>query len=289
MNRHQSARTLALGAAAFALCLSASPALAFDTVNWTWDLSRVDTKTSTSTSALTAVPTGDMTVEARQIYIGNVNADADAGATVTPTTTLATPYDAATDLGHVEASSAAYANVYSGGSEVPLTVNLGQYHVGAVDTAALGVPTAADPLATNANHAYADKLIADAAAGLFTPHEMTASATATNVRDATALAESRAVSNSISLELAAAPAEPLVTDPVLGADPSAGFLTNALMASDTTQLSIGHIDARSVSATDITGYAGLGAVDRPLSQATATAIGNLNTSVTRIGTLDQGL
>ena len=119
-------RDLLAGAAACALCLglASASALAFDSTNWTWDLSRVDTKTSTSTSSLTAAPTGDMTVEAKQIYVGNVNADADGTATVTP-------LDGASEVGHVEAGAAGYANVYSGSSEVPLTANIGQFHVGA--------------------------------------------------------------------------------------------------------------------------------------------------------------
>jgi len=280
-------RKLLAGTAAGALCLglASASALAFDSTNWTWDLSRTDTKTSTSTSSLTAAPTGDMTVEAKQIYLGNVNADADAGATVTPPATAVTPLDGPTELGHVEAGAAGYANVYSGSSEVPLTANIGQFHVGAVDPASVSAPGTVDPLATNANHAYADKLIGDVASGVLTPHETTASATAVGVTGATAAAESRAVSNSINLELAAPSAQPLVNDPVLGVDPSAGFVTNALMGSDTTQLSVGTVTGRAVSGAELSGYGNLGAVDRPLSSARTTAIGNLNTSTTRIGTL----
>ncbi|HWK45042.1 MAG TPA: hypothetical protein VNT30_09990 [Stellaceae bacterium] len=267
------------------LGLTSTSVLAFDSTNWTWDLSRTDTKTSTSTSSLTAAPTGDMTVESKQIYLGNVNADADGTAIVAPSATAVPPLDGTAELGHVEVGAAGYANVYSGASEVPLTANIGQFHVGGVDPAAVAAPGAIAPTATNGGHAYADKLIGDVASGVLTPHETTASARAVGVTNATASAESRAVSNSISLELAAPRAEPLVTDPVLGVDPSAGFVTNGLMTSDTTQLSIGNVTGQAVSGVEISGYGNLGAIDRPLSSAKTTAIGNLNTSTTRIGPL----
>ena len=278
MNMHRLSSGVA--AAALILGLAATPALAFDTVNWSWTLTRTDTKTSTSTSALTAFPTGETAVEARQIFLGNSTAEADGTATVVP-------LDPTTGPGHVQASAGGYGNVYSAGSEVPLKASVGQFHVGMVNPTSGATPATIDPLAvTNANHAYADKLIADSASGLISPHQTSATASAVGVIDATAAADARAVSNSLSLELAATTAQPVVSDPVLGtSDPTAGFVTNAMMSADTTQLSVGSVTGRATSGTQITGYSNLGAIDRPLSSATATSIGNLATKTARIGTL----
>jgi len=277
-------RSLRGGAASAALILglglAASPAMAFDTVNWTWTLTRTDTSTNTSTSNLMALPTGDVAVQARQIYLGDVHAESDSTATVLP---AASPLDGPTDLGHVESSAAAYANVYSAASEVPLSVDVGQYHVGRVDPAAGAVPTVADPLATNPNQAYANGLIADVGSGFLTPHQTTATATAVGVTDTTAASSARAVSNTASLELAAPPAE------LVGADPTAGFITNALMSADMTQLSIGGTDARATTSVTMNNASNMGALDRPIASASATAIGNLLSATARVGTLPLGL
>jgi hypothetical protein len=284
MKRHH----LLAGAAALGLAVGAAgtPAMAFDTVNWSWTLTRTDTKTSTSTSALNAFPTGETAVEARQIFLGDSHAEATGTATTVPSASALLPLDATTDLGRVEASAAGYGNVYSAGSEVPLKASVGQFHLGAVNPTSAAVPATVDPLATNTNHAYADKLIADSASGLIAPHQTSATATATGVVDATAAAEARAVSNSLSLELAAPAAQPVASDPLLGTvDPTAGYVTNAIMSADTTQLSVGSITGLATSGTQVTGYSNLGAIDRPLSSAAATSIGNLATKTARIGTL----
>ncbi|HJS10499.1 hypothetical protein [Sphingopyxis sp.] len=271
---------VATAALAAGLAFGAAPALAWDTVNWTWTSTRTDTSTNTSTSTLNALPTGDMAVQARQIYVGDVRAESDATASVVPTT--GTPLEA-TNIGHVESGAAAYANVYTAASEVPLSVDLGQYHVGTIDPTSGATPTIADPTATNANYAYADALIADSANGLFTPHETSALATATGVVDATASTDARAVSNTASLELAAAPAESLTGDPTVG------YVTNALMSADLTQLSVGRTDALAVTSVSMANVGSFTGLDRPIASASATAIGNLGTATTRIGTLDLGL
>lgn len=258
----------------------AAPALAFDTVNWTWNLTRTDTSTNSSTSTLTALPTGDMAVQARQIYVGDVRAEADATASIAPVS--GTPLDA-TNIGHVESQAAAYANVYTAASEVPLSVDIGQYHVGNIDPLSGATPSAPDPTATNANYAYSNSLIADSASGLFAPHDTSALATATGVVDATASSNARAVSNTATLELAATPAEALTGDPTVG------YVTNALMSADLTQLSMGRTDALAVTSVSMTNVGSFTDLDRPIASASATAIGNLGTAVTRIGTLDLGL
>lgn len=276
-------RSLHAGAASAALILGlglmASPAMAFDTVNWSWVLTRTDTSTNTSTSALTALPTGDATLQARQIYLGDVIAQSDGQATALPATT---PVDGPSDLGHVESGASAYANVYSAASEAPLSVNLGQFHAGDVSPTSGATPTVADPLATNASHAYADGMIADAGTGFLTPHETLATANAVGIVDATAATDARAVSNTASLELAAAPAE------LAGADPTGGYVTNALMATDVTQLSIGRVDATATTSVTLNGADNLGGLDRPIAAATATAIGNLTNVTARVGVLEIG-
>lgn len=276
-------RKLLRGAASAALVvglgLSAAPTLAFDTTNWTWTLTRTDTGMSNTSSSLTALPTGDMAVQARQIYLGDVHAEADSQGTVLP---AASPL-ASTDLGHVDASASAYANVYTAASEVPLSVDVGQYHMGAVAPTSGATPSLVDPTAANANYAYADAMIADAGTGFFTPHQTTASATAVNVTDATASTNARAVSNTASLELASTPPE------LAGADPTGGYVTNALMSADLTQLSHGLTDARATTAVTLNSAGSLGGLDRSIASASATAIGNLGTATTRVGTLPPAL
>lgn len=263
--------TLALG-----FGLAATPALAFDTVNWTWTLTRTDTSINTAMSDLSAITTGLTAVQARQIYLGDVHAEADGGASVLPS---ATPLDGATDLGRVEANAAAYANVYSASSETPLSVDMGQYHTGSVGPASGATPTLADPTAGNPNYAFADAMIADSGTGFLTPHDTTAMATAVDVVDATALAEARAVSNTVNLELAA----PVAV--LAGVDPSGGYVTNALMSADVTQLSTGLTDARATTGTTLNSASNMGALDRPVSSAASTSIGNFATVVSRVGSL----
>lgn len=258
----------------------AAPALAFDTVNWTWNLTRTDTSTNTSTSVLNALPTGDMAVQVRQIYVGDVNAESDATASIAPVT--GTPLDSS-NIGHVESEAAAYANVYTAASEVPLSADLGQYHVGAIDPTSGAIPTVTDPTALNANYAYADARMTDAANGLFTPHDTSSLATAVGVVDATASSNARSVSNTATLELAATPAESLTGDPTVG------YVTNALMSADLTQLSMGRTDALAVTSVSMTNVGSFTDLDRPIASASATAIGNLGTAMTRTGTLDIGL
>lgn len=275
-------RSLRAGAASAALVLGlmAGPALAFDTVNWSWVLTRTDTSTNVTTSSLVALPTGQATLQARQIYMGDINAQSDGQAIVLPATS---PLDGGTDLGHMVSSASAYANVYSAGSEVPLSVDVGQFHAGAVEPTSGAVPSVADPLAANPNYAYADGMIADAGTGFLTPHQTSATASAVGVIDATASSDARAVSNTTSLELAAPPAE------LAGADPTGGYVTNALMATDLAQLSIGATDATAATSVTLNSASNMGALDRPIASATATAIGNLAGVTTRVGTLVPGL
>lgn len=275
-------RSLHAGAAsaALALGLMAGPALAFDTVNWSWVLTRTDTSTNVTTSSLAALPTGQAALQARQIYLGDMNARSDGQAMVLPATS---PLDGGTDLGHVESSASAYANVYSAGAEVPLSVDVGQFHVGAVDPASGAASAVADPMAANPNYAYADGMTADAGTGLLTPHQTSATANAVGIIDATASSDARAVSNTASLELAAPPAE------LAGVDPTGGYVTNALMAADLTQLSIGATEAVATTSVTLNNAGNMGALDRPVASATATAIGNLTGVTARVGALVPGL
>ncbi len=271
--------TVAIGAMGAGLAI-AVPAFAQDSVRWTWDLTHTDTRTGTVGSTLTASPTGDMAVQARQIYVGNIHAEADANASITPAS--GTLLDADT-LGHVKANATGYANLYSASAEVPLSVSLGQTHNGNIDPASGAVPTASDPTSTDANQAFADARLTDSANGLFTPHETTAHASANGVVDATASSDARSTSNAAQLELAVVPAE------LVGADPSGGYVTNALMSADLTQLSVGRTEALATTSVSMSNTGSLGALAMPVAAASATSIGNLGTAVTRVGTLPLGL
>lgn len=267
---------VAIGAITVGLAF-AGQASAQDSVRWTWDLSRTTTATHGVDSTLTAAPTGDMAVQAQQAYVGNIHAQADAHASIVPTTGAALDADT---LGHVEASATGYANLYSASSEVPLSVSIGQTHNGNIDPASGAVPTASDPTAPNSNQAFAEARLTDSANGLFQPHETTAHANATDIVDATAASEARSTSNAAQLELAAAPSE------LVSADPTGGYVTNALMSADLTQLSVGRTEAHATTAVSMSNTGSLGALEIPVAAATSTAIGNLGSAITRVGTLD---
>ncbi|MBO9712441.1 hypothetical protein [Sphingomonas sp.] len=271
----------AAGIAAMAAGIAlATPALAQDSVRWSWDRTRTDTSTKVDTSTLDALPTGDMAVQAAQIYIGNVHAQADAQASIVPVSGTLLEADT---LGHVEADASGYANLYTASAEVPMSVSMGQSHVGNIDPASAQVPTASDPTSTDANQAFAEARMTDSANGLFQPHDVTAHANATGIVDATASSEARGTSNAAQLELAAPPAE------LASADPTGGYVTNALMSADLTQLSVGRTEAHATTGVSMNNTGALGALDRPIAAATATSIGNLGTATVRIGTLDLGL
>lgn len=267
---------VALGALILAGMI-APPAFAQD-ANWTWTRDQTDLSSSTINRTLDVLPTGDAAISARQIYLGDVTSSADANASVLPATT---PLDGSADLGHVDASAASYANMYQGQSEVPLSVNMGQYHLGLADVTSTASPTVADPTALNQDRAFANALIADSASGLFTPHDTTASATAMGIEGATASADARASSNIASFEVAALPAE---------LDAASGlYLSNALLGADLTQLSIGGTGATATTGVSLADMSNMGGLDRPVAAASATATGNLGTAMVRFGTLDLGL
>lgn len=280
MNKHK----LLIGVTTVALMsgLAAPSASAFDEVYWTWTYNRTDTSTSVDTSTLNTFPTGRTAVEARQIYLGDVNANADSSASVINADIP--PFDASTELGHVESRASAYANVFTGGSEVSTLADVSQFHIGDADPTSGATPGVADPLAANPDYAYADKLMGDASTGTMMPHATGATATAT-ASNATAASEARAISNTASFEVASAPATPVGIDTGAGIDPAAGYVTDAMLTANLTQLSIGDTDSTATTAVDIAGHSNLNGIDRPLASATATSIGNLGTTVTRYGTL----
>src|SRR3546814_9206324 len=122
-----------------------------------------------------------------QVYVGNPDAQASADSQVTLPASL-DPADAMTDLGTVEVGAAAYGNVNASDSTVALNGSIGQFQVGGID------PTAADPLATdpltvdataaasgNTSRLVMETLMNQAATGLITPHQTTASADAVGI------------------------------------------------------------------------------------------------------------
>lgn len=265
------------GAAVAALALGvSSPALAFDTVDWSWTLSRTDISTKTTTSSLEALPFGDIAVESRQIYIGDVRSNSDATGIATPLATITGPLDASTEVGAVEAKADSYANVSSTESAFSLSSDVGQFHVGDIDLLSGATPGVPDVTATNFNHAYADRLIADNGTGFFTPHEVTATANALDVENASALAEAMSVSNSASNSMEVAQPYRLTDDITV---------TDALMASDLTQLSIGQVSSVANSSVSMNGFDNLGALDRPIASSVTTSIGNLGTTSAKAAAL----
>lgn len=253
----------------------AGPAAAFDTVDWSWTLSRTDTSTRTSTANLDALPLGDIAVESRQIYVGDVQSNSDATGIVTPLATVTGPFDASTEIGAVESKADSYANVSSTESAFALSSNVGQFHVGDIDVLSGATPSAPDPLASNFNHAYADKLIVDNGSGFFTPHEVSATANALNVENASALAEAMSVSNSASNTME-------VVQPIRLSEDSSIVITDALITSDLTQLSIGKVFSTANTSVSMNDFNNMGALDRPIASSITTSIGNLGTTEAKV-------
>lgn len=72
--RFKPALLASVSAAAITL-MAASPASAFDRVNWTWDAQVLETVTKTINIDADLVPTGMVMMEDLQVYIGNVSAN----------------------------------------------------------------------------------------------------------------------------------------------------------------------------------------------------------------------
>ncbi|MFC3674051.1 hypothetical protein [Ferrovibrio xuzhouensis] len=283
--------TLLSGAAAVALLATAPAAMAFDQTRWEWSVTQTDDSTTTRQATLNALPTGLASIDKMQVYVGNPDAQASADSQVTLPASL-DPADAMTDLGTVEVGAAAYGNVNASDSTVALNGSIGQFQVGGID------PTAADPLATdpltvdataaasgNTSRLVMETLMNQAATGLITPHQTTASADAVGIKDALVDVEARAVSNSSSLTLTPEPAEaldPATIDPAVGG--SYPLLTDALMTADVTQFSLGDVRTTALgSAQTIGDVSNLGALDRPIMRVNATSIGNLSTASVAVG------
>src|SRR5262245_58334925 len=77
MNALKSARTLAASLGVLAVgALAASPAQAFDKVDWTWTVNKVQNETIDVDVDIDINATGLVQVEKLQIFLGNVRADA---------------------------------------------------------------------------------------------------------------------------------------------------------------------------------------------------------------------
>lgn len=75
MKRTYKTCLLASVSAAAITLMAASPAAAFDRVNWTWDATVIEDVTKTITITADLVPTGMVMVEDLQVYIGDVDAE----------------------------------------------------------------------------------------------------------------------------------------------------------------------------------------------------------------------
>lgn len=279
-----------------AMGLSAVPAAAFDESTWTWTKNQTDQGSRSTGSWLWAFPDGETAVESRQTTYGNATAGASIDSQITPpevdsSMTIVPANDAVADMPAVEGSAAAYGNVISIESDVPISADVGQYHAGGYDPAAA---TAADALSTiesttdpvlagDTMETTAERLEADARSGALLPHETRAAATATGITQATVDLEARAISNSSSMTLTAAPP----ADASLGGDGGATLdagqaavyprSTNALLTSDETQFSYGNTSAEATSSQTISNMTGLGTLSQPVNRVGASAIGNLAT------------
>lgn len=298
-------RGLMLSAASTALMLGAShgPALAFDTLGWSWEESISETSVAERDSWLWAFPDGQTTVDKLQVTVGSLSAEVGVGTQVTPpdldgSSTTVTPLDASAELGVISGSASAFGNVEAVESEVPISARVGQFHVGGFDATAAGgdvvtTLTTLDTIAastdgTDVNRDLMHEINQQAMLGMITPHQTTATAEATAATDVAVDVEAQAISNSATLSLAAKAPEPIALGEggtlLDGGEATVHPLsTNAILGGDLTQYTYGDTAAVARSTQTLANFAGLGGLGQPVANVRASAIGNLGTTSVSIG------
>lgn len=285
-------------AVAASLAFGAAPAIAFDSATWNWEANVSEQVVRDARSSLNALPSGQASLDALQMMVGDSVSNASADTQTAPPDVTA-PSDAMIDLATVTASANAYGNVRDIESEVALSSRVGQYHFGGFDpsqAAATTVDATLDPALESAADAQSgthdmmlDELRDQAATGLLLPHQTSATADTTGLRNIITEVEARAISNTATLDLVATAAAPLAGDQSVTVDPLTGEMihpiaTDAIVTADTVQFSYGEVSALGQSSQTFDGMTNLGGLESPVNQVRTTAIGNLDTA--RIGFQD---
>jgi hypothetical protein len=263
------ASTLALG------FLMASPAKAFDTVNWRWDADVDETVTKNVKIDIHIDPNGLAMVEDLQVFVGNVKAystvsDIDNFQPKAKSDhhdysfdfSKSVPIDAVKDLASVVSAATAVANNTSITADTAVELHEGQFAFGGVrpyvtlDSVGGGNSWSSG----NSNLDLAAILLIGLAEGGLTKAKIEAKSDVYDIKNASVDSSATAVANNLSVNVTA-------TGP------------NRLLMGDVTQLAIADVTASSkVNDVTLSNYTNLGtALGRPIVSSVATAVGNNKT------------
>ncbi len=335
-----------VAAGAMVLGMAATPASAFDQLNWSWNLEVDETVTKNVVIDVNVDPSGLVLLENVQVQVGDVKAesivtgidnnqyDANGGSTIVDLGTLGftgtyngngvvspssfTPqggpadfnptfmsgtvsgggtlpivgggglttnydlgsievtvdptgtFDAMTELPEVISAATAVGNNSSIDSEVMVEVHEGQFLFDTVEGGVgnSGLPGGLAALAIyelfddnygsiNTNHLVGAATLVGAVGGLIDKAEISAVSRVSNILNASVDSAATAVGNNKSINI----------EPRTFAD--------AVMMGDVTQVSVANVSALSdVRNVSLNNYTNLGAIDRPIVNSVATAVGN---------------
>jgi hypothetical protein len=257
------ASTLALG------FLMATPAKAFDTVNWRWDADVDETVKKNVDIDIHIDPNGLTMVEDLQVFVGNVKAystvsDIDNFQPKTKSDhhdfsfdfSKSVSLDAVKELPSVVSSATAVANNTSITGDTAVEIHEGQFAFGGVRNDYIGVPELGFS-SGNSNLDLAALLLIGLGEGVLKKADIEAKSTVYDIKNASVDSSATAVANNLSIDITA-------NGP------------NRLLMGDVTQFAIADVKASSkVNDVTLSNYSNLGsALGRPIVSSVATAVGN---------------
>ncbi|MBP6013545.1 MAG: hypothetical protein KBA31_15065 [Alphaproteobacteria bacterium] len=305
MTALKSARTLAasLGVLAFG-ALAATPAMAFDNVNWSW---KKDVNEKVDIDVYIDVDvesTGLVEVEKLQIFLGNVTAESNVYgvANIQPDVGghwqqvycycyggyfVHDSFDAKVELPEIKSAATAVGNNQSITSDVPVFLHDGQFVAntrfndggwdyaslaGAVD-ARMGGGGDWNTDCNECGNFHTDLAVLftlASAFGLLAPSEISATSEVGYILNASVDSTATAVANNISVNL-----ESNVDGGTSCHTGCSDRLSNHLVIADITQFAYANVSALSdVSGVIVDNYRNLGDIGGPLVNSVATAVGN---------------
>jgi hypothetical protein len=292
-----------LGVLAFG-ALAATPAMAFDNVNWSW---KKDVNEKVDIDVYIDVDvesTGLVEVEKLQIFLGNVSAESSVYGVVNIQPDVGghwqqvycycyggyfvkDSFDATVELPEVVSTATAVGNNQSITSDVPVFLHDGQFVAntlsndgrwdyaslaGAVDARMGGGGGYGDDCndCGNLHTDLAALFTLGAAIGFLTPAEISATSSVGYIVNASVDSSATAVANNLSVNL-----ESDVDGGTSCHDGCADRLSNHIVIADITQFAYANVSAVSqVAGVIVDNYSNLGSIDRPLVSSVATAVGN---------------
>lgn len=303
MKTLKSARILAASLGVLAVGAMASPAMAFDNVNWSW---KKDVNEKVDIDVYIDVDvesTGLVEVEKLQIFLGNVNAESSVYGVLNVQPDVGghwqqvycycyggyfvhDSFDATVELPEVVSTATAVGNNQSITADVPVFLHDGQFVAntrynddrwdyaslaGAVDARMGGGGNGNDCNDCGNLHTDLAALFTlGAAIGFLTPADIGATSYVGGILNASVDSAATAVANNLSVRLE--------SDVDGGTNCNTGCydrLSNHLVIADITQFAYANVSAVSeVGGVVVNNYNSLGEIDRALVSSVATAVGN---------------